>query len=163
MTLRRASIQDLAFIAALEEQFRGLNLVGADDLPTHEKRMNDPDWQYSIAERQGSPIGHVILRGIESLNRSVELMRIVVSEPGKGLGRMVLEAVLSKAFDELSAHRLWLDVFEHNARARHVYRSVGFVEEGVLRECVKQPERYASLVVMSILEDEYRARVRKIQ
>jgi RimJ/RimL family protein N-acetyltransferase len=90
-------------------------------------------------------------------------MRVVVSEPGKGLGCMVLEAVLSKAFDELAAHRLWLDVFEHNARARHVYRSVGFVEEGVLRECVKQQERYASLVVMSILENEYRAHVRKIQ
>jgi RimJ/RimL family protein N-acetyltransferase len=58
---------------------------------------------------------------------------------------------------------LWLDVFEHNARARHVYRSVGFVEEGVLRECVKQQERYASLVVMSILENEYRTHVRKIQ
>jgi RimJ/RimL family protein N-acetyltransferase len=76
---------------------------------------------------------------------------------------MVLEAVLSNAFDELFAHRLWLDVFEHNARARHVYRSVGFVEEGVLRECVKQQERYASLVVMSILENEYRTHVRKIQ
>jgi RimJ/RimL family protein N-acetyltransferase len=163
MTLRRASKQDLPFIVALEQQFRGLNLVGADDLPTHERRMNDPDWQYWIAEHQGSPIGHVILQGIVSVNRSVELMRIVISEPGKGLGRMVLEAVLSNAFDELFAHRLWLDVFEHNARARHVYRSVGFVEEGVLRECVKQQERYASLVMMSILENEYRAHVRKIQ
>src|ERR1035441_10431263 len=44
ITLRRASIQDLAFIVALEQQFRGLNLVGADDLPTHEKRMNQRDW-----------------------------------------------------------------------------------------------------------------------
>lgn len=76
---------------------------------------------------------------------------------------MLLQAILSKAFDELAAHRLWLDVFEHNARARHVYRSVGFSEEGVLRECVKQQERYASLVVMSILEDEYRSHGRKIQ
>ena len=150
-------------MVALEQQSRGLNLVGADDLPTHEQRMNDPDWLYWIAEHRDSPAGHVILRGIQAVNHSIELMRIVVSEPGRGLGRKILEAVLSKAFDELAAHRLWLDVFEHNARARHVYRSVGFVEEGVLRECVKQQEGYASLVVMSILEDEYRAHVRKIQ
>ncbi|MGD0301437.1 MAG: GNAT family protein, partial [Bryobacteraceae bacterium] len=109
------------------------------------------------------PAGHVILRGIQSVNCSVELMRVVVSEPGQGLGRAVLDAIVTKVFDELAAHRLWLDVFEHNARARHVYRSVGFVEEGVLRECVKRQEQYASLVVISILEDEYRARGRKIQ
>jgi RimJ/RimL family protein N-acetyltransferase len=53
---------------------------------------------------------------------------------------------VSKVFDELGAHRLWLDVFEHNARARHVYRSMGFAEEGV----------DGSLVVMSMGEDEYR-------
>jgi len=158
MTLRRASIHDVLFIVELEQSFRGLNLVGADDLATHGQRINDPDFEYWLVEQQGSPAGHVILRGIQSANRSVELMRMVISKPGQGLGRMVLEAIVSKVFDELAAHRLWLDVFEHNARARHVYRSVGFVEEGVLRECVKQPERYASLVVMSILEDDYRAR-----
>jgi hypothetical protein len=41
MTLRRAYLQDLPFIVALEQQFRGLNLAGADDRPTHEPRMHD--------------------------------------------------------------------------------------------------------------------------
>jgi|HubBroStandDraft_1064217.scaffolds.fasta_scaffold259787_2 diamine N-acetyltransferase len=158
MTLRRAFIPELPFIVELEQSFRGLNLVGADDLATHRERMDDPDFEYWLVEQDGSLAGHVILRGIQSVNRSVELMRIVIAKPGQGLGRRVIEAIVSKVFDELAAHRLWLDVFEHNTRARHVYRSVGFVEEGVLRECVRQPERYASLVVMSILEDEYRAR-----
>jgi RimJ/RimL family protein N-acetyltransferase len=157
MTLRRASVSDLPFIVELEQSFRGLNLVAADDLATHRQRMSDPDFEYWMVEHDGVLAGHVILRGIRSVNHSVELMRIVIAKPGQGLGRMVLDAIVGKVFDELAAHRLWLDVFEHNARARHVYRSVGFVEEGVLRECVRQPERYASLAVMSILEDEYRA------
>jgi diamine N-acetyltransferase len=157
MTLRRASVRDLPFMVELEQSFRGLNLVGADDLATHRQRMDDPDFEYWLVQHDGALAGHVILRGIQSVNRSVELMRIVIAKPGQGLGRVVLEAVVSKVFDEVGAHRLWLDVFEHNARARHVYRSAGFVEEGVLRECVRQTERYASLVVMSILEDEYRA------
>jgi diamine N-acetyltransferase len=156
MTLRRAASHDLPFIVHAEQQFRGLNLVGADDVPTHERRMNDPDCQYWIAEEGGTPAGHVILCGIESRNRSVELKRIVIAAPGQGLGRQVMEAVVVKAFEELAAHRLWLDVFEHNARARHVYRLAGFVEEGVLRDCVWQQDHYASLVVMSILESEYR-------
>jgi RimJ/RimL family protein N-acetyltransferase len=149
MTLRRACAQDLSFIVALEQRFHGLNLVGADDLATHQQRMSDPDCQYWIADNQGSRAGHVILRGIQSEDCSVELKRIVISEPGQGLGRMVLRAMMSKVFDELGAQRLWLDVFEHNARARHVYRSVGFAEEGV----------DGSLVVMAIGEGQYRRRM----
>lgn len=148
MTLRRASFQDLAFVVALEQKFRGQNLVGADDSETHQQRMNDRDCQYWIAEHGDLPAGHVILRGIQSVDRSVELKRIVISEPGQGLGSMVLRAIMSKVFDELGAHRLWLDVFEHNARARHVYRSMGFVEEGV----------DGSLVVMSMGDRAYRDR-----
>ena len=120
MTLRCASVQDLPFFVGLEQRFHELNLVGADDPATHERRMNDPDCQYWIVDHQGSPAGHVILRGIQSANRSVELKRIVVAEPGQGLGSTVLRAIMSKVFDERGAHRLWLDVFEYNARARYV-------------------------------------------
>jgi diamine N-acetyltransferase len=149
MTLRRASNEDLTFIVALERRFHELNLVGADDPATHERRMIDPDCQYWIADHQGSTAGHVILRGIQSVDRSVELKRIAIAEPGQGLGRMVLRAIMGKVFDELGAHRLWLDVFEYNARARHVYRSLGFADEGV----------DGSLVVMSIGEGQYRRRM----
>jgi diamine N-acetyltransferase len=158
MILRPASKPDLPFVVALEEKFRGSNLVGADDLATHQDRMDDPDCQYWIAGHHDSRAGFVILRGVRSVNQSVELMRIVISEPGQGLGRKVLQAIMRKVFDEFAAHRMWLDVFEHNARARHVYRSVGFVEEGVLRECIRQHNRFVSLVVMSILKDEYQVR-----
>jgi diamine N-acetyltransferase len=158
MKLRAASTEDLNFVVNLERQFLNLNVVGADDAPTHQDRMSDPDCRYWIVEEGGSPAGHVILCGLKSANRSVELKRIVIAQPGQGLGHRVMDEILRKVFDELSAHRLWLDVFEHNARARHVYRSAGLVEEGVLRECIQQSDRFVSLVVMSILEDEYRAR-----
>jgi diamine N-acetyltransferase len=148
MTLRRASVQDLLFIIAVEQRFNELGLVGADDLATHRLRMDDPDCQYWMVEQEDSLAGYVILRGIQTVNRSVELKRIVISEPGQGLGRLVLRAIMGKVFDELGALRLWLDVFEYNARARHVYRSLGFVEEGV----------DGSLVVMAIGENCWQAK-----
>jgi RimJ/RimL family protein N-acetyltransferase len=163
MTLRNAGHDDIPFIVELEQKFSAQGFVGLDDLPTHEHGLADPDCLYWIVDEQGAAGGHVILRGLKSVHRCIELKRIVIAEPGRGLGRIVLEAVVDKAFHELKAHRLWLDVFDDNARARHVYRKVGFVEEGVLRECVNQGGRFRSLVVMSILEDEYRAHVRKIQ
>jgi RimJ/RimL family protein N-acetyltransferase len=53
---------------------------------------------------------------------------------------------------------VWLDVFEDNFRAQHGYRSLGFVEEGMLRECVHHDGRYRSLILMGMLESEYRSK-----
>ena len=72
-----------------------------------------------------------------------------------GYGQRALRILIKKAFEKYNAHRFCLDVFEHNQRARHVYQSVGFNEEGILRDAVKKEDRYFSLVIMSMLENEY--------
>jgi RimJ/RimL family protein N-acetyltransferase len=82
-------------------------------------------------------------------------MRIVVTDKGKGYGRAAVDAIKRYTFDTLSAHRLWLDVKEHNTRARAVYEKEDFRYEGTLRECLKGPAGFESLVVMSMLEQEY--------
>ena len=61
------------------------------------------------------------------------------------------------AFRDLGAHRFWLDVKSANVRALTLYRSEGFVEEGRLRESVRNGAGWDSLIVMSLLEPEYRA------
>lgn len=67
------------------------------------------------------------------------------------------------AFRDLRAHRFWLDVKQLNTRALALYASEGFVEEGRLRESVRVSidgaDGYDSLVVMSMLDREYQARV----
>jgi RimJ/RimL family protein N-acetyltransferase len=65
------------------------------------------------------------------------------------------------AFRDLGAHRFWLDVKLLNTRALALYQSEGFVEEGRLRESVRivGADGYDSLVVMSLLDREYQARV----
>ena len=158
MTLRRASIEDLPFILGLEQKFREMRLLGGNDLATHQRQISSPDCLYWIVETEAGPAGFVILRDIHSKDRNVELQRIAVSEPGLGLGSDVLHAVMEKAFGEFGAHRLWLDTYSDNSRAQHVYRSAGFSQEGVMRECKKWGDEYRSLVLMSILESEYRAR-----
>jgi hypothetical protein len=45
---------------------------------------------------------------------------------------------------------LWLDVYCDNARARRAYQALGFVEEGMQRECVWQGGQFRSPVLMSI-------------
>ncbi|MEW5977800.1 MAG: GNAT family protein [Acidobacteriota bacterium] len=156
MNLRLATLDDLPFLLDLEARFRSLGFVGGDPAEVHQCQMVDSDCRYWVVEQEGRGAGYVILRGLTSPNRTLELKRIVIADPGKGLGRSVLREVISRAFQEFGAHRLWLDVFDDNARARHLYQSLGFVEEGVLRECFPAPDRFRSLVVMSMLEHEFR-------
>lgn len=156
MRLRDAIPDDLPFLLETERRFAEFGFVHSDDVCTHVEQMDDPDYAYYIVEDREKPAGYVIVRGLTSSNCSLELKRIVIAEPGHGLGSQVLRAIAAKAFTEFRAHRLWLDVFEDNHRARRVYRSVGFVEEGTRRECMKNGERIRSLVVMSLLNDGHR-------
>ncbi|WP_414583215.1 GNAT family N-acetyltransferase [Scytonema sp. PCC 10023] len=80
---------------------------------------------------------------------SFDLTRIVIAQPELGYGKRALYILIKKVFEEYNAHRFWLDVFEHNQRARHVYQSVGFKKEGVLRDAVQKEDHYFSLVIMA--------------
>lgn len=155
--LRRAGPEDLDAILGLEERYYRLGFIGHDARAVHEGRMASADARYFAVEG-GSCAGFVILCGVADPNRSIELKRIVVDPPGSGAGRDALRLVIALAFGELGAHRLWLDVYTDNERARRVYRSLGFVEEGTMRECVFDGGRFRSLVLMSMLEAEVPAR-----
>lgn len=50
---------------------------------------------------------------------------------GKGIGRMLLEKVVDLADNWLMLVRLELSVFCDNERAINLYKSLGFVEEGI--------------------------------
>jgi len=100
----------------------------------------------------------VILIGCKSHHRSLELKRMVVQHQGQGVGRAALRVAKKVSFDDLGAHRFWLDVRTYNTRARALYDSEGFVVEGVLRESVRVAQGYESLTVMSMLQPEFRAR-----
>lgn len=110
-----------------------------------------------MIEAQSHRIGYLILRGLDTPDRCVELKRINVAERGRGLGRETLRLLKKLVFEDLRAHRLWLDVMAHNERACHLYLSEGFRPEGAMREAVRVGDRFVDLVLLSILEDEYRA------
>jgi len=123
----------------------------------HRKVMANPGWRHWTleAEADGHAVGYAIASGIGSPDRAIELKRLLVWERGQGYGRAALRLLKKLAFEQFSAHRLYLDVMEHNQRARALYLSEGFVPEGMLRDALRVGERYVSLLLMSMLEDEY--------
>ena len=96
----------------------------------------------------------MVLTGLDNPDRSIELKRLVVDRKGEGLGRETLRQTKALVFEQLGAHRLWLEVIVGNERAHSLYLSEGFVEEGVHRESLLQDGRFLDLIVMSILAKE---------
>lgn len=157
MLLRPARFSDLPGIIRLERTPAARQFVGQWSKERHRVTMADPDARYLVSEEAPERLqGYVILRGIGEDSKAIELKRIVVAAPGRGLGRQLLREVARMAFEELRAHRLFLDVYEDNARARHLYTSLGFVVEGTMRDAACRDGAWCNLLLMSMLEEEYR-------
>ena len=131
-------------------------MVGVWPEEQHLRALGDEDVRYFMVTRaNGESIGFAMLRGIQSSHRNIELKRFVIATPGTGLGQQALRAVMRVVFRELQAHRLWLDVFQTNLRAQHVYRKAGLREEGILREAIYRDGEFHSLLLMAVLDREY--------
>jgi diamine N-acetyltransferase len=87
---------------------------------------------------------------------NVCLKRIAAATPGGRFRRKLLGLVTDWVFSETPAYRLWFDVLVNNGRARHVYLSHGFAEEGLLRGAYKlADESRIDLVLMSLTRPEW--------
>src|SRR5437868_7501541 len=89
-----------------------------------------------VIEHEGRAIGFVNFRNLHPRGKSCEI-GIGIAEPalwGKRLGREALELEARYLFDELGLHRIGLSVVSHNDRAIWMYKSLGFVVEGVERD-----------------------------
>jgi RimJ/RimL family protein N-acetyltransferase len=155
--LRRTRKSDLDFVLDAELSDGNSSFVIAWTYEQHKQALSNKDLLHLIVGRceDNKPIGYIILAGLDSIHQSIEFRRIVITDKGKGYGIESLRLIKKMAFEELSAHRLWPDVEDHNLRARHVYEAEGFIFEGVLRECLKIGEKFESLVVLSMLQSEY--------
>ena len=168
LRLRPTMLSDLEFVQTVETDARNLPFITPWERTQHEAAVRIPDFRHFIVEAgpDGSRDGFVILQGCRNPHRSVELKRIVLQPGGhgRGLGRACVRRLKRLAFDDLRAHRFWLDVKSLNQRALALYTSEGFVEEGRLRESVRilglgDDAGYDTLIVMSLLDREYLARV----
>jgi len=159
MHLRPATEADIAFICAQEARADYAPFVNAWSAERHRDALRDANYRYQMFVDGGGAVqGFAITRGYAGPNRAVELMRMALAHADSGRGRVACLLLLAQAFGDDGAHRFWLDLFEDNVRAEHLYLKLGFVHEGVLRDAERRGEIFRSLKVMSMLEREYRQR-----
>lgn len=151
--------QDIPFIVDAEQQHENAKYIGQWSFEQHINALDDEDvFHLIIKNTNAQPVGYAIIRGVINQNDCIELMRIVIIAKGLGYGKSAVSLLKKWCFEIKHIHRLWLDVREDNIRAQHVYKTQGFKQEGVLRECIKTDNSYQSLIIMSILSQEYHAK-----
>lgn len=121
--------------------------------------MDDPAQRvFLIAQGNSSnAVGLIGLRGINWRSRNAEYW-IYLGDPlarGKGLADEASRLLLRFAFGSLGLHRVFLQVNVTNQPAIHLYRRLGFVEEGRLRAAVFADGLFVDRLLLSMLSHEF--------
>ncbi|WP_307480456.1 GNAT family N-acetyltransferase [Cytobacillus purgationiresistens] len=109
------------------------------------------------AKATSMAIGVVSLINIDAKNQNAECV-IDIGEKeywGKGYGGEALRLLLNYAFLELNLHRVALKVFSFNEKAVHLYKKLGFKQEGWSRENLYRYGKWHDVIHMGILKDEF--------
>lgn len=77
---------------------------------------------------------------------------------GQGYGTEAINLLLDYAFGYFGFHRVSIGVVGFNERALRFYEKIGFRQEGIQRDGYFYDHAFHDFVMMSILEDEFRAR-----
>lgn len=121
-------------------------------LTARPQQSDRADWAITSTET-GAFLGEVVLNNFEPGNASANF-RIALSGPanfGRGFGTAATTAALSHGFAEVGLHRISLEVFDFNARARRCYHKAGFREEGVKREAHHDESGWHDVITMAVL------------
>jgi RimJ/RimL family protein N-acetyltransferase len=165
--LRPVEAADASGLAAIDPETERLTGSHLDDGFTIDnletwyatRAEHDDRLDLSIIERAtGEWAGEVVLNELSLLNESCGF-RILLQGPrfyGRGLGSEATRLVIDYAFNVVGVHRIELEVYDFNPRARHVYEKVGFVYEGTKRDALRWDGEWVDCHCMGLLERDWR-------
>ncbi|MFV0555494.1 MAG: GNAT family N-acetyltransferase [Lactovum sp.] len=123
-----------------------------------QKSLQDKDrYLFLIFSEKGEIVGETVINDIDFKLKSANF-RIAISQVknrDKGIGSWATTCTRDFAFEKLNLHRLSLEVFSFNPRAKKCYLKAGFKAEGCLREAILDGDSYADIIPMSILREEW--------
>jgi RimJ/RimL family protein N-acetyltransferase len=109
-----------------------------------------------VDQASGQCVGEVVLNDWNDANRSCGF-RTAIGPKGqdRGLGTEATRMIVGYGIESLGLHRIELQVYAFNPRARRVYEKIGFVAEGVLRDALRYDGQWVDATVMSVLGPEW--------
>ena len=124
--LRESREGELQAFADMETDADAAEYILPYSLARHRQEFAREDIVYLSIINNRELAGFFIL-ALEDDGHSVEFRRIVVAAKNAGIGQQAISSMQDYCRDRLDRERIWLDVFEHNSRGRHIYRKLGYV------------------------------------
>lgn len=117
---------------------------------------NSNERHFAIERRDDrTHIGNASIHDIDWVSRT-GWFGLFIGEPtawNRGFGTDAITTLVKFAFDDMNLHKLRINVFHYNERAKHILTSRGFVEEGKLGRDFYREGTYHDLVILSIFRD----------
>lgn len=134
------------------------------DMEAHYEKIRDDAsrvWFAVVTKADHRVIGEAGLLRMFPPWRTTDLTMIIGDKQaqGQGYGTEAIRLLLDYAFGALNFHRVAIGVVGTNERALRFYEKVGFKREGIQRDGYFHDHAYHDFVMMSILEDEFRAQL----
>jgi len=146
-------------IRRLTGEVAPMNGANAESFYTRVVEDRDRAWFVVVVRQDERPIGEAGLLRMFSAWRTTDLS-IVLGEKdvwNQGYGSEAIHLLLDYAFGNLNFHRVAIGVIGFNENALRFYEKVGFRREGIQRDGYFYAGRYSDFVMMSLLEEDYRA------
>lgn len=109
---------------------------------------------FGIEVKEGEKlIGTCGLEDINHICRKAELTIKICDNKmwNKGFGKEALEILMDFGFSDLNLRRIWLKVMADNERAVKLYKNVGFIVEGVMKEDHYSQGEYKDIIIMAYI------------
>lgn len=113
---------------------------------------------FFIITADEASIGLVQLSNIDWISRNAYFGIALCddSAKSKGYGRRVTKLVLDYAFNELNLHKISVEILDFNLSSIHLFESIGFIKEGVMREHYFWSNTYHDVNLYGLLKEDYR-------
>jgi ribosomal protein S18 acetylase RimI-like enzyme len=155
--IRKAAPKDADFVLAL---FARPHIIGElhppNSVDEYLRDLEDVHLEHLIIERGGEPFGNMVLETAPEWLLTIR--SLAVREQRCGAGRFAMEYAIRYGFDDVGAHRIFLEVLESNYAARRLYESVGFRDEGLYRDgYLDESGAFRNLVPYGMLISDFRS------
>lgn len=152
-TSRRAEERDIPFILALYDRPHARGFLRTPTEAFVRAALGDSSREDWIVRIGDECVGFYTLELHESW--FVEAALAATVEPRRGVGTFIVDAIVSRAFSELRAHRIYAETTEDNVAMLTLFERRGFVYEGTFRHgTISDDGTYKNLCAYGLLESD---------
>ncbi|MDY0942783.1 GNAT family protein [Priestia megaterium] len=167
--LRSFETSDIKSLHQWSNDTRAILMVGRTPLTYEEvvqeveKKKKNNDLLLAIENEENKLIGWVFLKDIDYAHGRASIGILLAPEArGQGYGKTAMKQMIDLGFKQLRLNKIYLTTRGANEHAIALYKKIGFVVEGKLRQHAYVDGNYLDTYFMGILRSEWEELIKSL-